>query len=54
MIYQKSRLFETYPHAIANDVSKCIMTALMDIIGAWKLFNLQNSVQKCPITYNPS
>lgn len=42
MIYQKSRLFETYPHAIANDVSKCKMTALMDMIGAWKLFNLQN------------
>lgn len=42
MVYQKSRLFEIYPHAIANHVSKCKMTAFMNMIGAWKLFNLQN------------
>ncbi len=42
MVYQKSKLFEIYPHAIVNDVSKCKMTTSMDMIGGWKQFNLQN------------
>jgi hypothetical protein len=46
MVYQKSRLLDIYPHAIANDVSKYKMTASMYTIGAWKLLNLQNYVKK--------
>jgi hypothetical protein len=45
MVYQKSRLFDIYPHAIANDVFKYKMTTCMYMIGAWKLLNLQKYVK---------
>jgi hypothetical protein len=37
MVYQKSRLLDIYPNAIANYVSKYKMTTSMYMMGAWKI-----------------